>query len=130
MKKILNNWLPVIIWMGFIFILSSISGLKSSFPDTWDIILRKLAHVTEFGILSFLFFRAVYLQFSKHNWKIFIVVGIISLLYAVSDEWHQGFVDDRVGALNDVLIDLVGIVIGLDIGRRVLIKLTQTKNPS
>ena len=116
--------------MGLIFTLSSISGLRSGFPDVYDLILRKLAHMVEFGILSFLTLRAIYLQSGKSNWKIMIITGIVGLLYAMSDEWHQGFVNDRIGALNDVLIDLVGIVVGLDIGRRILVNLNQTKNPS
>ena len=39
--------------------------------------------------------------------------GIFALLYAISDEYHQSFVVGRSGCVIDVLIDGVGILLGL-----------------
>jgi VanZ family protein len=38
------------------------------------------------------------------------MAGVIALLYAFSDEWHQSFVPGREGALRDVGIDALGVI--------------------
>ena len=106
MKRILKYWLPVIFWMGLIFYLSSIPNLKSGFPVIWDTILRKLAHMTEYGILFLLLSRALGNFISK---RILFWAILISVIYAFSDEYHQNFVFSRQGCLRDVLIDCLGI---------------------
>jgi VanZ family protein len=108
MKKFIKFWLPVIIWAGVIFVLSSIPSLKTNLEQ--DFLLRKIAHMVEFAILAFLLYRALRkenLVFSKS----LILSIIFSLLYAFSDEFHQLFVQGRHGSLKDVGIDSVGIFI-------------------
>ena len=98
-------WLPPIFWMGLIFYLSSIPYLKSGLPTTWDLILRKIAHMVEFGVLFLLFARA----FGLEQKKDLICAGIISVIYAFSDEYHQIFVFGREGCLRDVVFDALGV---------------------
>jgi VanZ family protein len=89
---------PPLLLMGLIFYLSAQPDLNSGL-GTWDAILRKGAHMTEFGLLWFLWTR---------------VVGpfgalAISLAYAASDEFHQTFVDGRHGTPVDWAIDAAGM---------------------
>ena len=63
------------------------------------VLLRKLAHMTEFGILYFLWRRG-----GLKIWQ----AAVVSLLYAASDEWHQSFVPNRCGCAADVIIDGAG----------------------
>ena len=49
---------PGIVWAGVIFALSSVPSLNSGL-GTWDEVLRKCAHVTEYAILGFLLLRAI-----------------------------------------------------------------------
>src|SRR5213593_4502715 len=51
------RWLAVVAWAAVIFALSSIPSL-STHLGTWDTILRKGAHLTEYAILAVLFARA------------------------------------------------------------------------
>lgn len=104
--------------MGLIFLLSSISGLRSPLSSQFDLILRKLAHMTEFGILAWLSLRAFAVDTDRVSRRSLIYAGILAGLYAVSDEFHQSFVRDRVASPIDVGIDLVGMLIGLDLARR------------
>lgn len=114
------NWLLVILWAGLIFYLSSRPGLKSGFPWPWDFILRKGAHITEFGVLFLLLYRALSkpksppappLQGGEQNKKAILVAFLLSALYALSDEYHQSFVSQRAASLYDVAIDSLGILV-------------------
>ena len=87
--------------MAVIFFLSAQSDLNSGL-GTWDTILRKGAHMVEFGLLWFLWWRA--LGYRHLAWSI-----AIALAYAVSDEVHQSFVEGRHGSPVDVAIDSIGI---------------------
>ncbi|MGN1322896.1 MAG: VanZ family protein [Bacilli bacterium] len=128
-KEIIISWMLLVIWMIFIFIMSSFNGNISSnqsgsiadliynlfnISDTEKVslIVRKCAHVSEFFILGILVINLV----SKYNVKhIYLISFIICVLYASSDEFHQLFVSGRSGQVTDVLIDLIGVVLGLSI---------------
>lgn len=72
--------------------------------------IRKLAHFSEFMILSIL----VYINVSEYRKKdICIVSFLISVLYAISDEIHQLFVVNRCCSFYDVLIDSAGCFLGI-----------------
>ena len=106
MKKFFKFWLPVLIWAGIIFWLSSIPNLESGLEQ--DFILRKIVHVLEYAILAFLLIRAI----STQDWKKAIIFSaIIAFLYALSDEYHQSFVFGREGSLWDVGVDSIGIIL-------------------
>lgn len=101
--------LPILLWAGLIFYLSSISNLRVEALGFWDLVLRKFAHAIEFAILCFLLTRALKLRLS---WKKSIIISvIISILYAISDEIHQYFVPGRIGSPWDVVIDAWGVVL-------------------
>jgi VanZ family protein len=99
--------LPPLLAMGLIFFLSA----PPSDPVDrawWDVGLRKLAHFTEYAVLTALWWRA--LQGMGVGFRAALVGALaISLAYAVSDELHQTFVDGRHGSPVDVLIDSAGM---------------------
>lgn len=98
-----------VIWASMIYYLSSIPDLKSDFNSLIDFILRKGAHIFVYMILSYLLAKI----FDQKSWRYLSGVVLVSLLYAISDEWHQSLVIDRSGNARDVLIDLVGIFLGI-----------------
>jgi VanZ family protein len=102
-----SRWLPVLVWAGVIFALSSIPSLSSGL-GTWDLVLRKCAHMAEYAILAVLLLRAT----SSYAWAFGLAVA-----YAASDEVHQLFVRGRHGSPVDVAIDAVGALIGLAVAR-------------
>ena len=121
--KFIKSWLPAVLLAGMIFYFSSIPDLRSGLPDIFDIVLRKIAHAGEFGILAILVMRAISSLKQQHNRKpsfnIILTVIIIVILYAISDEIHQGFVSGRVASATDVLIDSIGAILGLAIWQRI-----------
>ena len=96
-------WLPVLAWAAVIFAFSAIPSLSSGL-DGWDLLLRKLTHVTEYAILGALLLRATR--------RPGLAVGLAAL-YALSDEVHQHFVEGRHAAAVDVLIDTAGALAGV-----------------
>jgi VanZ family protein len=107
-RSLVRQWLPVVLWAAVIFALSSIPDLGTGL-GTWDTILRKLAHTTEYAFLGALLVRAV------HRADVAFALGVA---YAASDELHQTFVRGRHGSPVDVAIDAVGIAIGLALWQR------------
>jgi VanZ family protein len=108
-SRSLTHWLPVVLWAAVIFGLSSIPSLSTGL-GTWDLALRKGAHMTEYAILAVLLARAL---------SRVAPAFALGVLYAISDELHQSFVRGRHAAVLDVAIDSVGLVIGLIVWRRV-----------
>ena len=66
-------------------------------------VLRKIAHFTEYAVLGFCMSGAVYFTFNKNK---FYIPLIPCVLYAISDEIHQYFVDS-CGSLTGILIFLL-----------------------
>jgi VanZ family protein len=99
--------LPPLLAMALIFFLSA----QPSEPVDrawWDVVLRKLAHFTEYAVLTVLWWRALRGLGIRFGRALAAAIAI-SLAYAVTDEFHQTFVDGRNGTPADVLIDSAGI---------------------
>lgn len=100
--------------MGVIFYLSAQPDLSSGL-GTIDLIGRKFVHAAEFGLLAFLWWRAL-----RGRGRGAILAALaIAVAYAVTDEWHQSFVSGRDGNPLDVAIDSAGAALAaLAIWRR------------
>ena len=96
-------WAPVVIMAAIIFAFSSVPSLGTGL-GTWDLVLRKLAHLTEYALLGAFLQRAL-----ARPWLAVLVGG----LYALSDEIHQHFVPGRHAAWYDVASDTIGVTIGV-----------------
>ena len=123
--KFLKTWYPSLIIMIIIFIFSSfpasksdeqsgfiINTLTSIFPELSNIsplvvIVRKSAHFFEYAVLGYLNARA--LNLSGKN--IFHSIWL-SMLYSMTDEFHQIFISGRSGEFRDILVDTLGASFG------------------
>jgi hypothetical protein len=94
--------------MALIFWLSAQPNLDSGL-GLLDDILRKLAHVVAFGTLAALWAWALRPALSRP----LPIAALVTVLYAVLDEYHQSFVEGRTGSPIDVGIDTVGVLIAL-----------------
>jgi VanZ family protein len=73
--------------------------------------IRKLAHVTEFGVFSIAVFRGVRGEGYGWRWQWALTTLLIAVSYAGLDEWHQSFVPMREARFRDVLIDSTGALL-------------------
>lgn len=121
-------WLPVVLWMAFIFWMSTVEfgaqntsriieplfrflipGISQQALDLIHEVVRKAAHLTEYFILGLLLFRAFRADSREQRIGRWAILSIIVVaLYASSDEIHQIFVPGRTPSPIDVCIDTVG----------------------
>jgi VanZ family protein len=94
---------PPLALMALIFALSAQPDLNSGL-GLIDAVGRKVLHACEFGLLWFLWLRAL-------GYRRPLVAAAITVAYAISDELHQTTVAGRVGSPVDVLIDTTGVAI-------------------
>jgi VanZ family protein len=73
--------------------------------------IRKMAHVTEFGIFSITVFRGIRARRSGWRFSWAFTTLVIAVLYAALDEWHQSFVLLRHATPRDVAIDAFGALL-------------------
>lgn len=76
------------------------------------LLIRKAAHITEFGILGLLVLNTLYQGFGSFR-RIYAVSFAIASAYAAVDELHQLFIPERSGKITDWMIDSAGIILFL-----------------
>ena len=128
----------LVLWMGFIFSMSSENAEKSSntsgqtirvvlsavpgfeeqpeevkvnIIEKLQFIVRKSAHFIGYMILGILA-SGLILYYGNINKK-YLLAFLICVIYAISDEIHQLFVPGRSGQVRDVLIDSAGSLLGI-----------------
>src|SRR5258708_29651398 len=124
MQRTLAYWLPPILWTAVILsastdafssantggVLERIAVWLLGHPlappklDALNFIVRKGAHLTEYGILSALTFRAV--RGPRPSWHLrsAIVAVLLAASVASIDEIHQTFTLLRTGTWHDVVL--------------------------
>ncbi len=124
----LRRYGPLVAWMAFIFFASTgaFAGENTSriirplllwlFPEISEekialvhFITRKVAHFLEYALLGLLAARAFSSsrqQFLQRRW--FLISLLLVVLYALSDEYHQSFVQGRGASIYDSFIDMSG----------------------
>ena len=106
----IKYWVPVIIYMGFIFYISSLSNpLEQIIPQKALIYLdlkRFIYHIVEYAILSLFLYRA--LKINTKNPQTLAI--LITILYAITDELHQYFIPGRISNVFDITINSFGAI--------------------
>lgn len=105
LRRWLDPWPAPFALMAAIFVLSAQPDLSSGL-GIFDLIGRKIAHMGMFALLCLLWWRALRTVVPPEH-ALALALGL-SILYAVTDEYHQSFVPGRHGSPLDVAIDAVG----------------------
>ena len=132
----IKAWLPVVLWMGFIFFMSTDvgaaphtggllepllrwihPGISAEAIEWAHFVVRKCGHLSEYAVLALLTWRALWLAGSEKARSSAIRCAawawLIATVYAGTDEFHQWFVPTRTASVRDVMIDSCGAAIGL-----------------
>ncbi len=125
-KRVLIAWVALISWMSIIFIMSHQPGevsssqsdlvikifamigidLNSKLGEVASLLVRKVAHFSEYFILYLLNINLLNYYYPKKKARIVSMISVF--LYASSDEIHQYFIPGRAMAFTDVIIDCIG----------------------
>ena len=137
MERFLKYCLPLLVWLGVIFLGSTdlmsaehtsrviVPFLRWLKPDisvealiSIHFAIRKCAHLSEYAILALLLLRAsIYVtNFKRSTLILYACVWAACFLVAITDEFHQTFVLSRGASARDVMIDSIGAVLGLLVG--------------
>lgn len=116
----IRSWIPVVLWAAVILIAATDSFSASrtadwldfifggDAPEVANLVVRKLAHVVEYGILGALAWRA--------SGRASIAL-LIALAVAGTDEFRQSLSAQRTGTPWDVALDLFGAALGMAVAR-------------
>ena len=94
------RWVPAILLMAGIFILSAIPSAEMPAFGIWDTLLKKGGHMLGYGTLVLLYWYAMRWD-RKRTW----IALILAISYALSDEFHQMHVPGRHASLKVVATD-------------------------
>jgi VanZ family protein len=76
--------------------------------DMLNYAVRKLAHFTEYAILTTLGYGACFKALNQMPLNALRYGLLVSILFAISDELHQAFEPGRTSLMTDVFIDSLG----------------------
>lgn len=103
------RWAAVVAWMGLIFLLSG----RSQLPDLiggWPGFQDVLGHFLAYGVLALLWrWALVGAGVARPGRWAFV----LTVLYGLSDEFHQSFVPGRHPDIFDILTDAAGAAAAL-----------------
>lgn len=107
----LKFWLPAVLWAILIFLFSSFETIRTSKIYWQDFLVKKTAHVIEYGIFFILLYRALINTGEFSRWQAAWISLVIATVYGASDEIHQAFVPGRESAARDILFDAGGAIL-------------------
>lgn len=126
--KTLKHFIPAIVMLAVIFGFSSQNGSQSGglsdaiyyflnnliqlplAKDTMTFVIRKCAHMTEFGLLGLSWYHGLKYVLKNNQYKISLLLVFVC---GCLDEFHQLFIAGRAGQFRDALIDTTGGLIFL-----------------
>ncbi len=104
--RTVDPWLWPLLLMAVIFFLSAQPDLSTGL-GLLDVVARKIGHAAIYAALCASWWR-VGLDARLSLPHAVALALLVSIAYAVSDEWHQSFVPGRSGSGLDVAIDAAG----------------------
>ena len=110
-RRILLNWLPLVSYCIFIFIMSSIST-----PDLMPTVdySDKILHFGAFVVLAVLFWRAYSsLHLDLKNRILIVLTLVSSIAFGVLIEVNQSFLSHRHAEMADISADILGALMGI-----------------
>ena len=146
-KKKIIYLIMLFAWLAFIYVNSLLNGAASGSLsggitekiynilvnihvniriETLHLIIRKLAHITEFFILGIIMFLNVYQYFKEPKYYIGFSLGLC-ILASLIDETIQTFIDGRSGSIVDVGIDSIGFILSILIMTIITININKKK---
>ncbi|UFT98566.1 VanZ family protein [Radiobacillus kanasensis] len=114
-KPLLGEWLdfsfliPFVDEISFVYHHSEVSTAALGIHGFIEFFIRKGAHVTIFCLLMLAFYIALSKTYRTSYW----LPLFLTVIYAISDEFHQSLTPNRTPYVGDVILDTIGTSIGV-----------------
>lgn len=107
-------WVPVALYAGLIFYLSSQTHPEQYVPRFFSLKFGdKVLHAIEYALLGFLCYRAFRHAAGRWGEHYAVLLAVVTAtVYGATDEWHQAFVPFRESDRWDLATDLAGAIMG------------------
>ena len=125
-KHFVLYWLPVMVWMGVIFLISSLpkATLRATRQEltnhpaltnhsAYGEWLTPIGHTVEFAVLAVLLYRLLTSYPGLGGRYVLGGAFVLTVSYGLTDELHQYFVPGRNVSVVDIALDGLGALIGL-----------------
>jgi VanZ family protein len=99
--------------MGAIFAFSSIPSKEMPNFGLVDFLVKKGGHALGYGLLALTYLHGLRGGSDQFTSRRLIVAWFLTVVYSVTDEFHQSFVSGRHPAVTDVMIDSFGAALAL-----------------
>lgn len=104
------RFLPPVVMMLVIFVFSSQPGSVFPHYGWWDVVWENGGHFLGYALLGAAWWYALRQGRSAWGW---------SVLYALSDEFHQFFVPGRAADWRDVVVDALGAALAVFLSAKI-----------
>ncbi len=109
MKNWILRWGPALLIMVIIFFFSATPANELPNFGGADTLIKKLGHASGYALLGLVYARGLNIKSQRGV----LLSWLLTILYALSDEFHQSFVAGRNSTLVDVGIDAAGSFVAL-----------------
>jgi VanZ family protein len=111
LRSIVLRWLPALAMMLAIFSFSSLPAARIPYFGDLDIYIKKGGHFLGYALLAVAYFWALPPRLPRGFRGVLSI--LMAMLFALSDEFHQSFVEGRTSSLRDVAIDTFGAAVAV-----------------
>jgi VanZ family protein len=105
-QRFIPSDLPPILWALLIFVLSSIPSRNLPPLDVFG--MDKIAHCAVYFVLCWLIHRSLVQRKRLTMFSSLAISAVLAILYGMTDETHQLFVEGRNASLPDLMADATG----------------------
>jgi VanZ family protein len=103
-------WAPAVAWAALIFAFSAQPDLRFLPDQGIDFVVRKIGHAGAFGVFALLAWHALAVTSTLRRPWIWAIA--LTVVYAITDELHQGAVGRHASAV-DVVVDAIGAILAV-----------------
>lgn len=107
------RWIPAGAMMVLIFVASSQPASALPYFGALDFLVKKGGHAIGYALLGLAYFYALPARLPV-LYKAALAL-LMAVLFSLSDEFHQSFVEGRTSTFRDVMIDTIGAGIALSV---------------
>ena len=109
--RAVTRWVPLALWIAFIFVMSSIPDLPGEYKDLPPH-SDKVVHFIEYFVLAILLYRGIRNDDRGRISQVMSALVLIGISVAGLDELYQSIVPGRDSSLADLLSDIGGVAAG------------------